>query len=200
MFGKIKAKRPPKGYKKSVEKESFVPKQDGRNIFTETMDLSPGSMWIETGKMTGGSRNILDLSKNGNRDGIPKFGSLSFFGLDPDSTNSEKDINVLFGGKTYIGNHIFYTEGNSNWRIRLNGETADGEKITIFSKPTLGQNGGFQDKILIFTQIDDILYDLEILDKDELSKLKENSSDWANGGKGRTGRAYGVIKGELTHL
>ena len=149
-------------------------------------------MWIETGQMTGGSRNILDLSKKGRLAGVNKFGSVSYFGINPENTGDWKDINVIFGGKTYIGNRIFYTEGNSNWRFRLNGRTDDNEKITVYSKPSLGENGGFQDKILLFTAVDQVNFKLEILEKEEMLRLIENSADWAKGGNGN-GRAYGII-------
>ena len=196
LFGKINAKRPPKGYKKTVTKQSLIKEKEATDIsiVAETTDLITGSMWIETRKMTGGSRNILDLSKKGRRKGLTKFGSLSYFGLNPDSTTSSKDIDVSFEGKIYKRNHIFYTPGNSNWRIRLNGETDDGEKITVFSKPNLGENGGFQYKILVFTKINNSNFNLEILDSEELNKLIENSSDWARGGNEITGRAYGIIR------
>jgi len=194
LFGKVKAKRPPKGYRKTVVKKELIAEEETNevNVVDETTELAAGSMWIETGLMTGGSRNILDLSKKGKLDGVNKFGSVSYFGLDPENTNDTKDINVIFGGKTYISNHVFYAEGNSNWRIRLNGTTTDGEKITIFSKPSLGENGGFQNKILLFTRVDDTDFILEILEQDEMQRLIENSSDWAKGGSGN-GRAYGII-------
>ena len=194
LFGKVKAKRPPKGFRKTVVKKELIAEEEANevNVVDETTELVAGSMWIETGLMTGGSRNILDLSKKGKLDGVNKFGSVSYFGLDPENTNATKDINVIFGGKTYISNHVFYAEGNSNWRIRLNGTTADGEKLTIFSKPSLGENGGFQNKILLFTRVDDTDFRLEILEQDEMQRLIENSSDWAKGGSGN-GRAYGII-------
>lgn len=193
LFGKLKAKRPPKGFRKTVVKKEFVAEETNIvNIVDETTELAAGSMWIETGLMTGGSRNILDLSKKGRLDGVAKFGSVSFFGVDPDNENQTKDINVIFGGKTYIGNQVFYAPGNSNWRMRLNGETAEGEKLTTFSIPSLGHNGGFQQKILLFTKIDDTNFRLEILEQDDMPRLIENSSSWARGGSG-AGRAYGII-------
>ncbi len=194
LFGKVKAKRPPKGFRKTVVKKELIAEEETNevNVVDETTELAAGSMWIETGLMTGGSRNILDLSKKGKLDGVNKFGSVSYFGLDPENTNDTKDINVIFGDKTYISNRVFYAEGNSNWRIRLNGATADEEKITIFSKPSLGENGGFQNKILLFTRVDDTNFRLEILEQDEMQRLIENSSDWAKGGSGN-GRAYGII-------
>lgn len=194
LFGKIRAKRPPKGFRKNVVKKELIAEQKTNEVTVvdETTELVAGSMWIETGLMTGGSRNILDLSKKGKLNGVNKFGSVSYFGLEPENTNTTKDINVIFGGKNYISNHIFYAEGNSNWRIRLNGVTEEGEKITVFSKPSLGQNGGFQNKILLFTKIDDTNFKLEILEQDEMQRLIENSVDWARGGSGN-GRAYGII-------
>ncbi|MDA3880575.1 MAG: phospholipase D family protein [Prolixibacteraceae bacterium] len=195
LFGKLKRKRPPKGYKKVVIKKDLKKAEASFDItiVNESTELSAGSMWIETGLMTGGSRNILDLSKNGKLDGVTKFGSVSYFGLNPDDENSTKDINIIFGGNNYKNNHIFYAEGNSNWRIRLNGVTDDEEKLTSFSIPSLGHNGGFQNKILLFTKLNESDFQLDILEQDEMPKLIENSSDWAKGGRGGNGRAYGII-------
>ena len=194
LFGKVKAKRPPKGYRKTVIKKELVSEEETNlvNVVDETTELAAGSMWIETGLMTGGSRNILDLSKKGKLDGVNKFGSVSYFGVDPNDENQINDINVIFGGKTYISNRVFYATANSNWRIRLNGETAEGEKLTTFSIPSLGQNGGFQQKILLFTKIAETNFRLEILEQEDMPRLIENSSDWAKGGSGN-GRAYGII-------
>jgi len=193
-FGKIKPKRPPKGFKKVVRKEELIVEPDENiNVVYEATPLVAGSMWIETGRMTGGSRNILDLSKSGKRDGVKKFGSVSFFGVDPDNTAVTKHIDIHLGGLIYIDNPIFYAEDNSNWRIQLKGETVDGKKLTTISKPHLGQNGGFVDKVLLFTKTDDTNFKLEIIDSDDMDKLIENSSDWAKGGKGGNGRAYGII-------
>jgi len=194
LFGKVKAKRPPKGYRKTVVKKELVAEEETNlvNVVDETTELAAGSMWIETGLMTGGSRNILDLSKKGKLDGVNKFGSVSYFGVDPNDENQINDINVIFGGKTYLGNRVFYAPANSNWRIRLNGETAEGEKLTTFSIPSLGQNGGFQQKILLFTGIDETNFRLEILEQEDMPRLIENSADWAKGGSGN-GRAYGII-------
>lgn len=193
-FGKMKTKRPPKGFKKVVRKEELIVEHDEEvNLVYETMSLVKGAMWIETRKMTGGSRNILDLSKSGKRDGVARFGSVSFFGVDPDDTTVTKHIDIHLGDKIYIDNPIFYAEDNSNWRIQLKGETVKGGKLTTISKPRLGQNGGFVDKILLFTEIDDTNFKLEILDTEDLDSLIENSSDWAKGGRGGSGRAYGII-------
>jgi HKD family nuclease len=197
LFGKVRAKRPPKGFRKTVVKKELVAEEETNlvNVVDETTELAAGSMWIETGQMTGGSRNILDLSKSGRLNRENKFGSVEYFGINPSEFESTKDIDIIFGGKTYLGNTIFYPEGerkNGTWRIRLNGVTENGEKLTTFSIPSLGQNGGFQQKILLFTKIDETNYRLEILDQDDMPRLIENSADWAKGGSGN-GRAYGII-------
>ena len=36
-------------------------------------------------------------------------------------------------------------------------------------------------------------FKLEILEQEEMPGLIENSSDWAKGGRGGNGRAYGLI-------
>jgi HKD family nuclease len=194
MFAKVKPKRPPKGYKRSVTKKELASEAtDQLNVVEQAVDLTAGAMWIETGMMTGGSRNILDLSKHGRLEGVDKFGSVSFFGLDPEATGVARDITIVFGGKTYPRNTIFYAPANNNWRLRMNGETEGGERITTFSIATLGHNGGFQNVILLFTRTEEDVYHLELLDKEEMPKLIENSDDWARGGHGG-GRAYGIVR------
>lgn len=199
LFGKVKVKRPPKGFRKTVIKKELLAEEANAdvNVVDETTELSAGSMWIETRSLTGGSRNILDLSKSGKLEGENKFGSVEYFGVNAFEYDLAKDINIIFGGNIYSGNTIFYPDGakkNGSWRIRLNGETEDGQKITTFSKPSLGENGGFQYKILLFTKIDNTNFKLEILEQDEMQRLIENSDDWAKGGSGN-GRAYGIISG-----
>ena len=59
-------------------------------------------MWVCTGKMTGGSRNILDLSKNGKREDVMIPGSVSFFVDDPELTDYKNEhIVIVYNGKEY---------------------------------------------------------------------------------------------------
>ncbi len=193
-FGKTQANRPPEGYNKIINKEEmFIEGDENVNIADETVELPPGSLWIETQKMTGGSKNILDLSKSGRLDGVKKFGSVEYFGVDPNDTNFQKTINIHLGGKAYEGNPIFFAPANQNWRIQLRGVTDNGERLTTISKPQKGYAGGFIDKILLFTRIDDDNFKLEILDYDNKENLIENSYIWATSGSTKTGRAYGII-------
>lgn len=193
-FGKLKQKRPPRGYKKVLSKEEIiVDGSDELKVLNETIELPIGSMWIETGRMTGGSKNQLDMSKKGKRNGALILGSVTYFGLDPDEVDTSKDIDIHFGGKIYKENPVFYTPGNSNWRMQLKGVTDDDDKLTSVSRMQLGQDGGFVNKILLFTRLNDTNYKLEILDIEDRDKLIENSSIWGQMGNETTGRAYGFV-------
>lgn len=190
-FKKIKVKRPPKGFKKTVREENITTSTNtggASTIIYNSSIIKSGSMWIESGKMTGGSRNILDLSKKGMRDGVIKFGSIEFFGIDKNEYEIERNIDLVYNNKVYRGNTIKYAPGNSNWRIQLKGITVNNEKITdVFHA------NGSQGKIFVFEKTDTTnTYNFHILDSDELDRLIDVSSDWANGGSGR-GRKYGLI-------
>ena len=190
-FKKIKVSRPPKGYKKTVRNEIVTTSKKNPSKSTieySTSVIESGSMWIESGKMTGGSRNILDLSKKGKREGKDKFGSVEFFKVDKNNYDVEVDIDLIYNNKTFVGNTIKYAPRNSNWRIQLKGVASDKEKLTDVFRAN-----GSQDKIFIFEATSSpSVYNFHILDADELDRLIDISSDWANGGSGR-GRKYGII-------
>ncbi|MDZ4744723.1 MAG: phospholipase D family protein [bacterium] len=193
-FGKLKPKRPPRGFKKVVTKKEIIVAPNGElSVVNETFELLEGSMWVETGRMTGGSKNQLDVSKRGVLNGEAINGSVSYFGIDPDDIETTLNLDLHLGNKIYKKNTVKYTPDNSNWRIQLKGVTDDGEKLTAISRTHLGQGGGFVNKILLFTRIDDTNYKLEILDTDDRDKLIENSSIWGKMGNEATGRAYGFI-------
>lgn len=194
-FKKLKINRPPKGYNKTISEEVIEVIPNGESILSfQTFELQSSNMWIEAGKMTGASRNILDLSKKGKRDNVDKFGSVEFFGVDKNASDTSVDINLIYNGKRYLGNRLFFAHDNSNWRIQLKGIADDGSKLTDISRPQFGNRGGFQDRIILFgkTLISNT-YQLNIVDVDELDKFREISTDWAYGGHGR-GRSYGIIE------
>ena len=150
-------------------------------------------MWIESGQMTGGSRNILDLSKKGRRDNVNKFGSVEFFGVDKNSNNPRPfDVTLVYADRDYVGNSILYAKGNSNWRIQLKGVTSTGEKLTDVLR-----DSGSQGKVFIFEKTDTpTKFVFHILEDDAIEQLKDLSSDWAAGGNGQ-GRRYGLLNGSL---
>jgi hypothetical protein len=176
----------------TAEEVTVQPSDKAETITVETT-LQPGSLWIETGKMTGGSRNILDLSKTGRRGRETIFGSVTFFGLKASDTTATRSIDIRHSGKIYRGNTILHTHDNDNWRIQLKGEAVSGEKMTAISIPKLGLPGGFVNKILVFSLIREGQYDLQILDASQLDQLRRQSSTWGRGGAGGRGRAYGII-------
>ena len=192
-FEKLKIKRPKSSVKKSIKTQIMKAGDKDIMIHTASAVLSGNSMWIETGEMTGGSRNILDLSAHGKLDGDRKFGSVDFFDIAKDNHDIRKDINLVYNGKIYKNNTILYGHGNNNWRLQIKGETVGGLKMTDISSPKLGEYGGFQRKILIFEKTNIVnKYNFYILDESELDNMISQSSDWARGGNGN-GRAYGLI-------
>lgn len=192
-FSSVQIGKPKKGRKKTVI-ENVYTEGDGNEAgtYSQTTSIESSAMWIETKEMTGGSRNILDLSKKGVRDNEKKPGSVEFFGIDKDNYAIEKDIDLIYNGKVFKGNTIKYAPRNSNWRLQIKGEADDGTKMTYLSSPRLGIPGGLTRKILIFekTDIED-RYILHIFEE-ELDNWKSRSSDWANMGN-RNGRTYGYL-------
>ena len=194
-FGKLKNKQPKRSSsKKIIKSEIFELGERDVMVHSTSAEITGNCMWIETGKMTGGSRNILDLSAKGKRDEKDKPGSVEFFGINKDRHSLKKNITLVYNGKAYTSNTILYGHGNNNWRIQLKGVAKDRSKMTDISYPKLGSFGGFQNKILIFEKTKRAnRYKLHILDKSELDNLIAQSYDWAKGGNG-IGRAYGFIQ------
>lgn len=193
-FGKLR-KRKPRSLStgKRVRAAIFETGKDDIMVHSTSTDITGNCMWIETGKMTGGSRNILDLSAKGKREGNVKSGSVEFFGINKEKHGQKKDITLVYNGKAYTSNTILYGHGNNNWRLQLKGVASDKSKMTDISSPKLGIFGGFQYKILVFEKTSRAnRYKLHILDESEFDNLVEQSADWARGGSGK-GRAYGFI-------
>lgn len=196
QFSKLKVVRPQKGYKRVLSAEIISGSLlEERQVVYERSPIRSNTMWVCTGKMTGGSRNILDLSKNGKRAGQLISGSVSFFVDDPNLKDyKNENIVIVYNGKAYYGNSLLYAIGNSNWRLQLKGEALDGSKLTDISRPYLGFDGGFAYKILLFHKLDQPdTYELSIASMDELNMLIEASSEWGGSGTAGIGREYGFI-------
>lgn len=113
--------------------------------------------WFEMRKSTGGSRNILDLSKlgqivEGSVSGTPyeysdpnkMYGGIKFFEVDPEDISREKNITINYLGKDYYPSTIKFAPNNGSWRIQLKGEPSDGtDELSKF-----GNHGDFIFKIL----------------------------------------------------
>ncbi|MBC9873541.1 restriction endonuclease PLD domain-containing protein [Macrococcoides bohemicum] len=169
-----------------------------KNIPTTLNDI----FWFEAGNLTGGSRNILDLSKTGKlhygdaintdyyfNDTLVK-GGVRFFDLDPMTPNT-KDITINYDGDNYFPATIKYTAGNSNWRLQIKGKNKIDENITSkLSTKMIGQ-------IILFEKISTDHFILNIVPINELANLQQNSLFWATNGHGNKGRKFGYILKEL---
>ena len=158
--------------------------------------------WFEMRKSTGGSRNILDLSKLGQIEegsvvGTPyeytdpqkMYGGIKFFDIDPEDITREKDITINYLGKDYYPSTIKFAPNNGSWRIQLKGSPNDDtDELSKF-----GNRGDFVHKILIFEKITTNYYVLSLLDESELDQIKMLSRVWARNGSSAASKAYGML-------
>lgn len=199
----VLAKRPPSGTTKQIPSPSTPP---------ESVIIPRGdegmTIWFETRAMTGGSRNILDLSKrslveHGDPRGTifeldePDFmrGAVEFFGLNPTSTDETKDLSINFEGIDYSGNKILFPEGekaNGTWRLQLKGVTSSGERITESFKAK-DQGHYLQSKIITFTKVQDDYYYLSVFPDSELENFKSASRLVARNGASTTAKLLGLV-------
>ena len=158
-------------------------------------------IWFETRKLTGGSRNILDLSKLGNiisGNGIGSryetdnpsiiLGGVAFFDIQPEDTNVVKDIAVNYNGVDYSKCTIKFALNNGSWRIQIKGESAGGAKIH-----SVNGSGWLVSKILVFEKIRTDYYSLSVLEPKELPTCRAVSYVVAHNGLGRDSKEYGLL-------
>lgn len=142
------------------------------------------TIWFETRKLTSGSSNQLDLSKRGN--GTP-IGGVDLF--NPSRINN-LEITIRFENEDYFGNKIYYPTGsvrdNGTWRLQMKGVTSENRKFTDHTR-----RKQLWYKILLFHEIGDNHYELEVLEETELTSLINNSS--FSSYKPPKGRNYGRI-------
>lgn len=158
--------------------------------------------WFEMRESTGGSRNILDLSKlgqikSGSVKGTPyehsdparMYGGIKFFDIDPEDTSRQKNITINYLGKDYFPSTIKFAPNNGSWRIQLKGApNDDSEELSKY-----GNRGDFVHKILVFEKISTNYYVLSLLDESELERIKSLSRVWARNGSSATSKAYGML-------
>jgi len=188
--------------KKTAEKSHATPV----DYIFHTSKLQPAftneQFWFEMRESTGGSRNILDLSKLGKivngsvrgtsyeySDTIHMYGGVKFFDLDPEDTTTTKDIIINYLGKDYYPSTIKFAPNNGSWRIQLKGSPNDNtDELSKF-----GNRGAFVRKILVFEKISTNYYVLSLLDESELDHLKSISQVWARNGNNTSSKAYGML-------
>ena len=202
FINRIKASLPPlipkEGHKQIVQtisrEKNESPSPSSEPSF-DRLNRDGNSIWFETRKMTGGSRNILDLSKKSLvKQGNPQYtafsidgtttemkGGVQFFGVNPADTDTAIDITINYNGIDYRGNTIKYPVGdkaNGTWRLQIKGESIDGNNIKdAFEKDYL------VNKILVFTKIDEGYFFMSIFDAADLDEFIRASKVVAyNGG------------------
>lgn len=165
-------------------------------------------IWFETREMTGGSRNILDLSmkslvSRGDPTGTAfdlgdaRFmqGAVQFFGIDPTDTSQTKDIILNFEGVDYADNTILYPEGdkaNGTWRLQIKGADANGRKITEAFRD---KNDGdyLVQKIVAFTIIEVNYYAMSVFPTSDLLQFEAASLILAHNGRAKNARRLGIL-------
>jgi len=166
------------------------------------------TIWFETLKLTGGSRNILDLSKKslverGEPKGTPfelgepgfMRGGVEFFGINPTATDDRKDITLNFEGVDYIDNTILFPVGdnaNGTWRLQIKGVSPSNEKITDAFKAK-GEDNYLVNKIVAFSKVKDDYYFISVFPESELRNFEEASSILARNGSTKHARRLGLF-------
>lgn len=203
--------------KKSVETSRGDSKQSvsSGEGFTAPVD-GYKTIWFESRAMTGGSRNILDLSKTSllefgdptdifHENGKPFIsGGVKFFGLEPADRNQLKDITLNFEGVNYSGNSIIYAEDNGSWRLQIKGKSSSGEGITeVFNRLNIEEGERYnvknelllylQYKIITFTKIQDDYFSMSVLPESELESFCEASEILARNGKSTQAKQLGLL-------
>lgn len=141
------------------------------------------AFWMETGALTGGSRNQLDLSVVTKHGAIS--GSISLFGVNGAATGSVTTVTIRYQGVDYANNQIKFPatatgQSNGTWRLQLNGTSPSGHKLTPFCS-------NFVQKILLFALVAPNHYEISLVrPRTELPMFKASSSAWdCNRGGGR---------------
>lgn len=175
---------------------------------TEQAKGQSKTIWFETRRLTGGSRNILDLSmkslvERGDPKGTPfdigetgfMRGGVEFFGINPSSTGTRKDITLNFEGVDYFQNTILFPTGksaNGTWRLQIKGVSSSQVKITDAFR---AKDAGYYlvQKVVTFTKVKDDYYFISVFPESELESFKDASSILARNGSARSAKLLGLI-------
>lgn len=166
------------------------------------------TIWFETKKLTGGSRNILDLSmkslvERGDPKGTsfdlgePPFmrGAVEFFGLNPAVIDKVKYITINFEGVDYTGNAILFPGGqnaNGTWRLQIKGVSSSGVKITDALR-NKGEEHYLVEKLITFTKVNGDYYFMSVFPELELESFKAASRILARNGSTRSAKQLGIL-------
>lgn len=166
------------------------------------------TIWFETKRLTGGSRNILDLSmkslvERGEPKGTPfeldeagfMRGGVEFFGINPKSTKERKDVTLNFEGVDYVGNTILFPAGaaaNGTWRLQIKGVSLSNDKITAALRAK-GEAYYLVNKLITFTKIEDDYYFMSVFPESELENFETASRILAWNGSTKNAKRLGLL-------
>lgn len=166
------------------------------------------TIWFETRRLTGGSRNILDLSmkclvERGDPVGTPfeldepgfMRGAVEFFGINPSSTETRKNITLNFEGVDYASNTILFPAGenaNGTWRLQIKGISSSQERITDTFRAK-GEEHYLVEKVVTFTKIEDDYYYISVFPKSDLESFKAASRVLAWNGSTKSAKQLGLL-------
>ncbi|PWC17197.1 hypothetical protein DDT52_16815 [Brenneria roseae subsp. roseae] len=189
------------------EKTAEVSLALARPIYVPQSDEGQ-TIWFETKKMTGGSRNILDLSmksliERGDPKGTtfnlgdPTFmrGGVEFFGINPTAIDQTKNITLNFEGVDYKGNTILFPDGenaNGTWRLQIKGISSFENKIT-HAFATKGEAHYLVKKVITFTKIQGDYYFMSVFPESELENFKAASRILARNGSTKNAKLLGLL-------
>lgn len=173
-------------------------------------DFSDRSFWFETRRLTGGSRNQIDLSmKSLVEKGDPSetefdrhdagfmCGFVELFGINPRDVSTTMDITIFFQGIDYFGNIIQFPDGekaNGTWRLLFRGASVQGVKLTDAFRRNSGDENFLVGKILQFSRIGDSHYLLDVFPDGMLEAFKKDSIIVAHNGSTATARLFGILR------
>lgn len=147
--------------------------------------------WIETGALTSGSRNQLDLSVVSVYNRLP-HGSLALFGVNHSNTSIPTTITIRYQGIDYYNNNIKYPKTsvgktNGTWRLQMSGKSQSKDKLSTHSKAM------FIRKVLVFTKLATNHYEVTVYPLGQLSTYKTNSVLWDQNRPKSKGRHFGQL-------
>jgi len=207
LFGNGAPAKLPRVASLNKEKVPTIPEVLASNNSASLSDEGE-TIWFETKKMTGGSRNILDLSMKSLVEvgdptgtafdlGDQKFmrGGVEFFELDAKATDQRKDITLNYEGIDYTGNSILFPTGdnaNGTWRLQIKGTNSSKHKITDVMKAK-GEGYYLVEKVVTFTKIQGDYYFMSVFPETELESFKNASRILARNGSSKNARLLGVL-------
>jgi len=185
-----------------------APSEVSTGKISELKNDESDTIWFETRKLTGGSRNILDLSMKSLVErgepigtsfdiGEPGFmrGGVEFFGINPTDTSDRKDITLNFEGVDYTQNTILFPEGdsaNGTWRLQIKGVSSSEEKITDAFR-SKGEEHYLVEKVVTFSKVEDDYYSISVYPESELKNFVEASSILARNGSTKNAKRLGLL-------